>query len=68
MPGNRHPETIVVVPLQYRQENGHRESDGPVMQMFLRRFDLEHTFRFRRQTLGWPRSRIHDPSAADRWT
>lgn len=39
-------------------------------QAFLRRFDLEHTFRFFRQTLGWPRPRprIRDPQAADRWT
>ncbi|MBP2477565.1 hypothetical protein JOF53_006437 [Crossiella equi] len=37
-------------------------------QMFLRRFDLEHTFRFLKQTLGWTRPRIRDPHAADRWT
>jgi hypothetical protein len=37
-------------------------------QMFLRRFDLEHTFRFLKQTLGWTRPRLRDPHAADRWT
>jgi hypothetical protein len=37
-------------------------------QMFLRRFDLEHTFRFLKQTLGWTRPRIRNPHAADRWT
>lgn len=37
-------------------------------QMFLRRFDLEHTFRFLKQTLGWTKPRIRTPSAADRWT
>ncbi|MFD1045887.1 hypothetical protein ACFQ1S_10075 [Kibdelosporangium lantanae] len=37
-------------------------------QVFLRRFDLEHTFRFLKQTLGWTRPRIRDPYAADRWT
>lgn len=37
-------------------------------QMFLRRFDLEHTFRFLKQTLGWTRPRIRTPQAADRWT
>lgn len=37
-------------------------------QMFLRRFDLEHTFRFLKQTLGWTRPRIRTPAAADRWT
>jgi hypothetical protein len=37
-------------------------------QMFLRRFDLEHTFRFLKQTLGWTTPRLRAPEAADRWT
>jgi hypothetical protein len=37
-------------------------------QMFLRRFDMEHTFRFLKQTLGWTKPRVRDPRAADRWT
>jgi hypothetical protein len=37
-------------------------------QMFLRRFDLEHTFRFLKQTLGWTTPRLRTPEAADRWT
>jgi hypothetical protein len=37
-------------------------------QVFLRRFDLEHTFRFLKQTLGWTRPRLRSPAAADRWT
>jgi hypothetical protein len=37
-------------------------------QMFLRRFDLEHTFRFLKQTLGWTTPRVRTPQAADRWT
>jgi hypothetical protein len=36
--------------------------------MFLRRFDIEHTFRFLKQTLGWTRPKLRDPGAADRWT
>jgi len=35
---------------------------------YLRRFDLEHTFRFFKQHLGWTRPRPRDPRAADRWT
>ncbi len=35
---------------------------------YLRRFDLEHTFRFLKQTLGWTRPKLRDPAAADRWT
>jgi hypothetical protein len=37
-------------------------------QAFLRRFDLEHTFRFFKQTLGWTAPKLRDPHAADRWT
>ncbi|MFJ9381961.1 transposase, partial [Streptomyces sp. NPDC101455] len=35
---------------------------------FLRRFDLEHTFRYWKQQLGWTRPRLREPAAADRWT
>jgi hypothetical protein len=37
-------------------------------QAFLRRFDLEHTFRFLNQTLGWTTPQLRNPAAADRWT
>ncbi|GAA3870445.1 hypothetical protein GCM10022243_39780 [Saccharothrix violaceirubra] len=35
---------------------------------FLRRFDLEHTFRLFKQTLGWTTPKLRRPEAADRWT
>jgi hypothetical protein len=37
-------------------------------QSFLRRFDLEHTFRLFKQTLGWTAPKVRTPDAADRWT
>lgn len=37
-------------------------------QVFLRRFDLEHTFRLFKQTLGWTRPKLRCPESADRWT
>jgi hypothetical protein len=37
-------------------------------QAFLRRFDLEHTFRLFKQVLGWTAPKIRNPEAADRWT
>lgn len=37
-------------------------------QSFLRRFDLEHTFRMIKQTLGWTKPRLRSAQAADRWT
>lgn len=39
-----------------------------IWQSYLRRFDIEHTFRMIKQTLGWTRPRLRDPEAADRWT
>ena len=35
---------------------------------YLRRFDIEHTFRFFKQQLGWTAPLLRDPLAADRWT
>ncbi|MCQ0022539.1 transposase [Streptomyces somaliensis DSM 40738] len=37
-------------------------------QAYLRRFDIEHTFRLFKQTLGWTSPKIRTPQAADRWT
>ena len=35
---------------------------------YVRRFDLEHTFRFLKQTLGWTTPRMRHPEQADRWS
>ncbi len=35
---------------------------------YLRRFDLEHTFRFAKNTLGWTTPSLCTPEQADRWT
>jgi Transposase DDE domain len=35
---------------------------------YLRRFTVEHAFRFFKQTLGWTTVRPRDPEAADRWS
>jgi hypothetical protein len=35
---------------------------------YVRRFDLEHTIRFAKQTLGWTTPRPRHPEQADRWT
>jgi DDE superfamily endonuclease len=37
-------------------------------QAYLRRFDLEHAFRFLKSVLGWDKPLLRDPAAADRWT
>jgi hypothetical protein len=35
---------------------------------YLRRFDIEHTFRFVKGTLGWTTPTVCTPQQADRWT
>lgn len=35
---------------------------------YLRRFDLEHTYRFAKNTLGWTTPALRTPEQADRWT
>lgn len=37
-------------------------------QAFLRRFDIEHTFRLFKQTLGWTVPKLRELEAADRWS
>jgi hypothetical protein len=35
---------------------------------YVRRFDLEHAFRFFKQSLGWTTPRVRHPEQADRWS
>ena len=35
---------------------------------YLRRFDIEHTFRFLKNTLGWTAPALRTPEQADRWS
>jgi len=35
---------------------------------YLRRFDIEHTYRFAKNTLGWTTPSLQTPEQADRWT
>ncbi|MEO6887178.1 MAG: transposase, partial [Jatrophihabitantaceae bacterium] len=35
---------------------------------YLRRFDIEHTFRFLKNTLGWTAPALRTPAQADRWS
>jgi DDE superfamily endonuclease len=44
------------------------DAAGVLWQAYLRRFDLEHLFRFIKSRLGWDRPMLRDPAAADRWT
>ncbi len=39
-----------------------------IWRAYARRFDLEHTFRFLKQSLGWTTPRFRHPEQADRWS
>jgi len=75
--------TLIHVAITARAPGGHRlepmwlwasapgagpEEVARLWQAYLRRFDLEHMFRFIKQQLGWARPLLRDPGAADRWT
>lgn len=64
LPGNRTPQPMWLW-------SSHPVTDGAdldrLWQTYLRRFDLEHTFRFVKQTLGFTRPRVRTPNQADRW-
>jgi len=48
---------------------GEEEPDLDLLwRAYIRRFDLEHTFRFLKRTLGWTTPRVRHPEQADRWT
>lgn len=41
---------------------------GLLWRSYVRRFDVEHTFRFLKQGMGWTTPRVRHPEQADRWT
>ena len=65
LPGDRNPKPVWL----WSSVAGAAPGDvDRLWQAFLRRFDLEHTFRLFKQVLGWTAPKIRDPAAADRWT
>jgi hypothetical protein len=65
LPGERDPKPVWL----WSSRTGAAPDDvDRLRQAFLRRFDLEHTFRLFKQTLGWTAPRLRDPAAAGRWT
>ena len=64
LPGDRDPKPL----WRWCSRIGLRPGGDRLWQAFLRRFDLEHTFRLFKQALGWTVPKVRDPAAADRWT
>jgi DDE superfamily endonuclease len=65
LPGDRDPKPVW---LWWSQTSALPGDVDRLWQGFLRRFDLEHTFRLFKQVLGWTAPKIRAPQAADRWT
>ncbi|MGV9456858.1 NF041680 family putative transposase [Streptomyces sp. NPDC003635] len=65
LPGDRDPKPVWL----WSSRTGMTGEDVALRwQAFLRRFDLEHTFRLFKQTLGWTVPKVRDPHTADLWT
>ncbi len=65
LPGDRDPKPVWL----WWSRTGATPADADrCWRAFLRRFDIEHTFRLFKQVLGWTAPKICDPQAADRWT
>jgi hypothetical protein len=65
LPGDRDPKPLW---LWWSRTDATAAEVDRCWQAFLRRFELEHTFRLFKQTLGWTAPKIRSPHAADRWT
>ncbi|MGH3797707.1 MAG: transposase [Pseudonocardiaceae bacterium] len=65
LPGDRHPKPVW---LWCSAPQPTPTALDRLWHAYLRRFDIEHTFRFLKQTLDWTRPRLRTPQAADRWT
>ncbi len=65
LPGDRDPKPIWLWSSALEVDSAQLDR---IWRTFLRRFDLEHTFRLMKQTLGWTRPKVRSPEAADLWT
>ena len=65
LPGDRDPKPVW---LWFSRTGAAADEVDRLWQAFLRRFDLEHTFRLFKQVMGWTVPKLRDPQAADRWT
>ncbi|WP_249160280.1 NF041680 family putative transposase [Actinospica acidithermotolerans] len=65
LPGDRDPGDLW---LWHHAPNGTSFDLDLLWMAYLRRFDIEHTFRFFKQSLGWTSPQIATPAQGDRWT
>jgi hypothetical protein len=65
LPGGRDPDPVWLWSSHPGADPAHVDQ---LWRAYLRRFDLEHTFRLLKQTLGWTVPKLRDPASADLWT
>lgn len=65
LPGNRVPDDVW---LWHHAPTGTLFDLDLLWKTYLRRFDLEHTFRLLKSVLGWTAPQIRTPEQAQRWT
>jgi hypothetical protein len=67
LPGrrDRHPKTLW---LWWHGDTESLLDLDRIWRAYIRRFDIEHTFRFAKQALGWTTPKLRTPEQADRWT
>jgi DDE superfamily endonuclease len=65
LPGNRRPEDLW---LWHTAAAGTGFDLDLLWKTYLRRFDLEHTFRMIKQVLGWCAPQVRTPEQAERWS
>ncbi len=53
--------------LWWHGPEGEEPNLGLLWRAYVRRFDLEHTIRFLKQSMGWTTPRVRHPEQADRW-
>lgn len=63
LPGDRDPKPVWLWSSATGTSCAHLDR---LWRAFLRRFDLEHTFRLFEQTLGWTTPKIRTPQAAEK--
>ncbi|MCX5233073.1 transposase [Streptomyces sp. NBC_00233] len=64
LPGSRDPRPMW---LWHSAPDADAHDVNRLWRIFLRRVDIEHTFRFLKQTLGLTRPRLRHPAQANRW-
>jgi len=68
LPGGERRRKPLVLWLWWHGPEGEAPNLELIWRAYVRRFDVEHTFRFLKEALGWSTPQVRHPEQADRWT